>query len=471
MSGLKKNFFYSSILTTSSYVFQILSYPYVTRVLGVQNIGLCNFIDSIINYFILLSMMGVSVTGIREISKARNDKNLSEIFSSVFWLNAIFTFIALICLLCYIFFVNKAKANFELYIIGSFKLIFNFLLIEWFFRGIEDFKYITIRSIITRGGFVLAIYLLVKQSEDYRIYYGLLCGMTVLNAIINIVYSRNFVRLTFHNISFKPLIKPFIILGFNGFLISMYTTLNITYLGFVSNDTEVGYYTTATKLYAIILALYTAFTGVMLPRMSSLISKSASEEFKNLLNKSIYLLLSCSIPIIIFFEFFSPQIVYLLAGEGFEGAIVPMRIVMPLVFIIGYEQVLIIQTLMPIRKDKVIFLNSIIGALIGLILNILLVPIYFAVGSSIVWICSELTIMILSQIAVKKYIGVSFPFKTILKILLNYIPVILIFIAIIHINNSIGSTIMCGILISIYFFVLHRIILNDELGKLIKKFI
>lgn len=468
MPSLKSNFLYSSILTTAGYVFPLLTFPYLTRILGVSYIGLCSFIDSIVNYFILFSMMGISVTGIREIARVKNDRaRLNKTFSSLILLNSIFTLIALIALVIATIFVSQLRDNHVLIVWGGIKLIFNFLLVEWFYKAIENFKYITLRSIITRSIYVILIFLLVNKSQDYTIYYALLCGTTVINAIINVIYSQKFVSFSFKDISIKPYLKSFLILGVNGFLISMYTTFNVSYLGFVANDKEVGYYTTATKLYAIIIALYTAFTGVMLPRMSTLIHQNKTDEFQRLLNKSINFLISCAVPIIFFVEFFAPEIIRLIAGEGYEGAILPMRIVIPLIFIIGYEQILIIQTLMPIKKDSIIFRNSMIGAIAGLILNILIVPYLYSIGSSIVWVGSELIIMILSQIAVTKYLKQEFPLKRIFSNIAYYLPLCMWYgISLLFLDN-IGWCIINFMIMILYFSILH-ILLKDDVGKQLK---
>lgn len=94
--GIKSNFIYSSLLTVSSFLFPMLTYPYVSRVLGVTNIGVCNFVDSIINYFILFSSMGINVVGIREIAKAKGDTlRVSKVFSSLWILEAGMTAIML----------------------------------------------------------------------------------------------------------------------------------------------------------------------------------------------------------------------------------------------------------------------------------------------------------------------------------------------------------------------------------------
>ena len=98
--SLQKNFIYSSILTVSTYLFPLLVYPYVSRVLGLTNIGIVNFIDNLINYFVAVSMMGITTVGVREIAGARNDKfQLSHTFTSLLSLTGITTIAAMLILL------------------------------------------------------------------------------------------------------------------------------------------------------------------------------------------------------------------------------------------------------------------------------------------------------------------------------------------------------------------------------------
>ena len=133
----------------------------------------------------------------------------------------------------------------------------NTFLVEWFYKGIENFKYITIRSFIVKCLYVIAIFVLVKEQKDYYIYYAITVGMVVVNAFCNIFYLRNFISLKLIHFNLSHYFKPLCIFGTYSILTSMYTSFNTTFLGLVTSPTEVGYYTTATKLYSICL-LYTS---------------------------------------------------------------------------------------------------------------------------------------------------------------------------------------------------------------------
>lgn len=173
---------------------------------------------------------------------------------------------------------------------------------------------------------------------------------------------------------------------------------------------------------------------------------------------------------------FAKPIILLLSGKGYDGAIIPMQIVMPLILIIGYEQILVIQTLMPLKYDKAILINSIVGACIGILLNILLVSNYKSIGSALVWFVSELSILLTAQYFVWKIIKIKFPLKYLFKNIIDNIPLFAFMLLIYQINKSsipnmlIGCTIMLIYSIILQYFILKNSIFINLTNKITKKF-
>ena len=419
-------------------------------------------------------MLGINTVGIRAIAEAKNDKiELNKTFSSLIILNSITTAIGVVLLVTCTIIIDKLQAYQGYLFIGVFKLLSTYLLTEWFYKGMEDFKYITIRTLLVKCIYVVCVFLFVREVDDVLVYYVLTMLMIAVNAILNIVHTRKFVSITFHQLSFNKYIKPLFIFGFYLIITSMYTTFNITYLGWQANTEEVGYYTTATKLYAIIISIFTAFTGVMLPRMTNLLAEGKSIEFTKYVSKSQGLLIDFSIPVILFTWIFAPQIIGIIAGEGYEGAIIPMRIIVPLIFIIGYEQILVVQTLNPLKKDTVTLCNSILGASVGILLNILLVPKLMSIGSAVAWISSETSVLIIAQYFVSKFTGMKFPLVKFLKMLLYYLPLVAILtIGYIYIANMPLLGVLCmGGIMSLYTILLQIHLKNELVVLLLNKFV
>ena len=425
--SIKKNFVYSSVLTVSGYLFPLLTFPYVSRVLGVTNIGICNYIDSIITYFCVFSAMGISVVGVREIARVSDSVvERSSTFVNILLINAGFTLFSIVALLICIFTIPDFFQYRTLFYIGILKLLSNLFLVEWFYKGLEDFGYITKRAIIVKILYVLSVFALVRVQDDYIIYFFLTIIHISANAFINIIHLRKKIILSKIRISIKPYIKSYMIMGVYMILTTMYTTFNVAILGYISGPTEVGYFTTATKVFSIILALFTAFTGVMLPRMSSLLANHEEKKFLSLIDKSMSALFIFAFPTVAFFVVFSPDVIYLIGGKGYEGAIIPFRIIMPLLFIVGYEQILIIQALMPMKKDKAIFTNSCIGATIGLLFNLILIPVWGSIGTSIAYFLCELSVLCSALFFMRLYTNYKIPYREFLFQLMSNVPLFII---------------------------------------------
>lgn len=462
--GLKKNFLYSGTLTCANYIFPMLTYPYVARVLGVENIGIYNFADAIISYFLLFSFMGVNSVGIREVAKAKgNQERLDKVYRSLLILVLISTSIATSILLAATFNVPKLYVHKELMFIGAVRLFCSVFQVEWLFKGLEEFKYITTRSLIVKCFYVASVFVFVRKADDYVIYFALYTLMVFFNALINLIHSRKFVTFRLKGIKIKSYIKPFFSLGVYMLLTSMYTSFNVAYLGFVAGEKQVGYYTTATKLYSIFLSIYSAFTGVMLPRMSSLLEENENEKFKKAIGLSQHILFAFAIPVLFFAVALAPDIIRVMAGPGYEDAILPMRIVLPLLVICGYEQIEVIQILMPMKQDGAILRNSFFGATTGILLNIIIVPHMQSVGSAIVWLCSEIVVLICAQVVIAKKIHLFFPLKKISYQLITYSPLLAFFFFIKEtLCNSIVVLLTGGGMTILYFVLVKFWLFKDE---------
>lgn len=468
MSNIKRNFAYSTILTTANYLFAFLTFPYISRVLGVTNLGICNFVDSVINYFTFFSLMGISIMGVRSIAAEKgNEKSLSETFSFLFWLNTISTAVVLVALVACTELVPKLHEHRHLMYLGAVKVLFTYLSVDWFYKGMENFRFITRCGLGVRMAYVASVFLFVRQPDDYTTYYFLSAMMLVLVGLINLGYSTRLVRLrlTFDVKRHMGYVKSFFILGLYCLLTTMYTTFNITYLGFACGETEVGYYTTATKLHTILLAIFTAFTGVMLPRMSSLVHEGDMGSFKSMLVKSFEFMLVFSLPLIVFAETLAPQIIMFISGRGYELAVTPMRLVMPLIFVIGYEQITVMQVLMPLKKDRAIFLGSCIGAAVGIAANILLVGKMGSIGSAIVWMLSEMAVLICSQYFTTRYTGFRFPLAATLRHLACAVPAAAVVYAASRIGggNCFVQLLAGGVALVVYYAVVFTRVMKEPI--------
>ena len=467
--SLKKNFIYSSILTVSTYLFPLIVYPYVSRTLGLSNIGIVNFVDNLVNYFVFLSMMGISTVGVREIASARSNRQaLSTTFISLLTLTIITTLLSIAALWICMYTVPTLFPFRDMLYVGLVKLVFNLFLIEWFFMGMEDFKYITKRSILVKCLYVTSVFLFIKEPSDYKLYFFLGVAVVIVNSLINVIYSRNFVKYTFSLVNLKPYYKAFLIMGVYILFTNVYTYLNPVWLGFVRDTDEVGYFTTATKLHHIIMAVLLSFTNILYPRVSNLLAEGNKTEFWNKINVAFEAIFLFSFPTMVFLLVAGPDLLHLFVGDGFEGSYLPLRIISPLVLIIGIEQILVIQILLTMHQDSTVLRNSFIGALAALILNILITASMGAPGSAIVWVMAECVIMLFSAFDIYRKYNYLMPFRRMALYGLSYAPLLLI--AFLFYREAGGSYLMLAVLalvIVVYAFLTEVFVLKNRVAMLL----
>lgn len=433
MADIRKNFVYNIIWNISTYVVSLITFPYISRVLGAEAIGITEYVHQFIQYFVLFSMLGVVGIGTREIASCKDDKDKrSEVFSSIFGLSTFLTVIVLLVYFVCTFTIPTFIEYQRLFLIGAAQILFTTFQIEWLFRGIEDFKYITLRNIAIRIAYVIALFVFIKSADDYVMYFILTTLVIVVNAVVNLVYSRHFVKYIFNvslfKNSWKKLSKQFAILGANNIMNSFYSSFNVVYLGLVCTKTEVGYYSVSNKIMTICIGVISAFTLVMLPRMSSLAGEKNRKQFNELLDKSFAVVFDACIPLCIMLVCYAPYIVRLLSGDGFDPAIMPLRIIAPIIVINALAQVVVYQVEMPLHKDMAILTASIIGAVVGVTLNLTIVKQNGVVGSAIVLCCSVLASFLYNLWYCLKNSLMDFPVKRLTGVLLKSLPYVLLWV-------------------------------------------
>ncbi len=425
--SITHNFLYNILLTLSTYIAQLIVYPYVSRVLGVENMGVIGFVNKTIDIFLIFSTLGINTVGIREIAAAKsNQGNLDKVFSSFISFTFVSTLIVSFIYLGTILWVAKFNIYSTFFIIGLSKLIFSTFLIQWFYQGIEDFKFITLRTLGIKILYIISVFVFVKNKDSAISYFLLTTFVVVFNSIVNWVFSRRYVKYKFCLTSIILYIKPILSYGVYAMLNATFSTCNYLFLGFLTSETQIGYYYTAENFYYILLTVISSFTTVMLPRMSSLLSKGDKDSFNRLINKSFDTILTICMPISIFGFAFASCIIDLFAGEGYQGAVVPLQIMILLVVINGLNQVFILQVATPLKLDKEILLGTLVAAIISIPLNYVMIVKFGAVGCTFVLVLSVVLANTYPIMCLLKRHLILLPVNLFLRHIVYAIPYVLI---------------------------------------------
>ncbi len=394
--SLKLNFIMNIILTMSSFVFPLITFPYVSRILLPIGTGKVSFATSIITYFSMFAQLGIPTYGIRACAKVRDDREkLSKVAQELLIINLIMSVFSYTVLFLGIVFVPRLHEEKNLYIILSFTIILTAIGMEWLYKALEQYTYITLRSIFFKFIALIAMFLLVHKQEDYVIYAGITIFAASASNILNFVNAHKYIDLKFEKkYNFTQHMKPIMVFFAMSCATTIYTNLDTVMLGFMTTNTDVGYYNAAVKIKVILVSIVTSLGTVLLPRASYYIEQGAMNEFRRITRKALNFVILIATPMMLYFICFAKEGIYFLSGRAYEGSIIPMQLIMPTVLFIGITNILGIQILVPMGREKIVLYSEIVGAVVDVIINICLIPQFASAGAAIGTLIAEIAVFI-----------------------------------------------------------------------------
>lgn len=410
--SVKVNYILNLINTGTQMLFPLITFPYVCRVIEADGIGQINFFQSIISYISLFTCLGIPMYAIREIARDRNDVvQMNRTAMEILLLHSMLTLVgyAIVAILCLT--VPQIQVNIPLFLILSLTIFFTAIGCEWFYQGIEDFKYITIRGLIIKTVSVVLLFIFVKSKTDL-LYYGCYTVFGVLGGnIFNFFRLRKYIHrenIIFSELHIKRHIKPVLKVFSFSVVTSIYLQLNTVLLGFLKNALAVGYFAAATKVMQMLLTMSACLGSVMMPRASHLIAENKEAEFNRLIQKSYDFTLAIALPMTIGLIFCAPSLITALCGVKFEHSILPSQIIAPIILMVAISNVFGIQVLFPKGKINIVTLCCGIGAVADLLLNLCLIPFFSYIGTSIAYLGAEVATTVSMYFIGRKYIPIIY---------------------------------------------------------------
>lgn len=393
------------ILKASQLLFPLITIPYVSRILMPEGIGRVSFAQSTIDIFTMLAMLGIPLYGIKACSKVRDDKiQLATTVKELLILNTIAMAVSYFLLLIATLYINEFSKEKTLLWIVSIQIALTVFGAEWFYQAIEQYDYITIRSVLGKLVSLVLMFILVRNSTDVLQYGFVVIIGSVGSNIFNIIRLHKFISLrSAVKCNIKRHLKPVFILFAFSATTTIYNSLATVMIGFFSNSQQIGFYTTATKIKNLLVGVITVISSVLLPRSTYLLERNQKDKFFSLIKNTFNFNLLISIPITIFCILRAENIILILSGSQFLPAIPVMQIIMPSVIFIGLTNVIGIQLFLPLNKEIYVFISTLAGAIIDIVLNVILIPYKGAFGAAIATMLTELSVLVIQCIFLSNY--------------------------------------------------------------------
>lgn len=468
--SIKKNFLYNVLLNITSVIFPLITAPYVSRVLEPDGIGINSFANTYAGYFALVALLGIPTYGVREVSKLRDNKvALTKLISQLMSIAAIVTIGVSLVYILTILFVGQLTDNYIIFLLAGFLIYLAPFKINWYYQGIEEFGFITFRTVIIRIISLICLFLFVHQKDDLIVYVILNVSGAVVADIWNYVkMCKSGIHPYFTMRGLKPHIRPLFVLFASVIAISVYTVLDTIMLGFITDYEEVGYYHNAMHMSKVILSAVTSLSIVAVPRVSYYMKNRDYRKINDLMNKSFSLVSFISFPVAIGLACVSPFFVPLFFGHQFVGSVLPLMILSMLIIAIGLNNLTGIQILTGMGFDKLFLCSVLVGTVSNFLMNCFMIPLWGAIGASVASVIAETLILFVTAFFVYKHTSVKIKWwRDLVKSFLgalSFIPIIILLQRILEGWILIGVFVIIGFLL----YVLIEILLSNSTLTLLK---
>ena len=414
MTSIKKNFFYNVLYQILLIVLPLITTPYISRVLGVTNIGIYTYTYTIANYFVLAAMLGVKNYGNRKIAFVQdNPAKLNQTFWEIYDLQFI---CALVSFAAYLIVMVSQDTGYRTISLLQGIYVFSSLIdISWFFFGLEKFKITVTRNIIIRLSSLACVFLFVKDADDLWKYTLIMTTGILLSQVYLWFYLKDIVH--WHRPGLRAVflhLPSELLLFIPVIAVSLYKMMDKIMLKELSSFAQVGFYENAEKIINIPLGVITALGTVMLPRMSNIAAKKQTKQGELYIHHSILFAMFLACGMTFGIAGIADVFVPIFFGDAFLPCILLMKVMTPTILFIAWANVIRTQYLIPNQKDRIYIVSVILGAVCNLLINLALIPHYEALGAVIGTIAAEGIVCIYQTYMVRKNLPIQHYLKDML---------------------------------------------------------
>lgn len=406
-------------------IFPLITFPYVSRTLHVENIGIYNFCQSIIAYFSLAAGLGISTYAVREGAKYRNDKEkISTFASEMFSINMDSTLISYLALVISVLFIPKFNQYATIIAILSVSILFTTIGCEWIFQIYEEYGYLTICSIAFQCLSLILLIAFVKDSDDLLKYATITTisssGMNMINAALVKKYCK--ISIVFNKRIIKHL-RPVLVLFATSVATTIYTNADITMLGIFAGNKSTGLYSVSAKIYNIIKQLLAALIIVSIPRLSSYLGQKKKDEFERMANQILNALVTLVVPAVIGVASISKNVILLISGREYIDASISLTILSVALFFSIFSWFYTSCVLIPCRMENKVLIATVLAAVTNIGLNFVLIPYFQQNAAAATTVIAEVISLLVTWWYGKKHFRVIVLKKDVLSVVIGCIGV------------------------------------------------
>lgn len=468
--SLGANALLNGLRSALNLLFPLITFPYVSRVLSVDGMGIYNFSNTYVNYFVLIAGLGVVTYAVREGAKYRDNKELISSFASqIFTINMISTLVAYVLLIASLLIFSNLRNYVTCILVFGLQLFFTTIGTEWLYTIYEEYQYITVRSIIFKIISILLLFLLVHSSNDYLWYAAITVFAGVGSNILNYIHAKSFCRIKFvKDTNWRYHLKPILIIFASTVAVTLYVSSDTTILGLLKDDYAVGIYGVAVKIYTIVSGLISGLLVVTIPRLAMLIGKRKVREYKHVLQEVINSLSILGLPAAVGLVMLSKEVILIIAGKKYLDGVLSLQIITWALIFSNYSTIFNQCVLIPVKRESKSLRNTVITGLVNVGLNFIFIPLWSYDGTALSTVIAEFMVMFLNGWSARDYVGPILKsrrtFKSIIDSIVGCLGIVLVCVLLkIGVSSLILRTIL-SVVLSVGMYGAILVFLKNEIA-------
>ena len=318
---LFSNFSWLFLLQVASYLFPLMTIPYLARVIGADGLGKIAVAAVVSSWVYTISDWGFKYTATRDMARIISDKQaMAFLYSNVIYAKMLLFSICLLVILIASFFVPFLRDESMLLFFSLLIVLGKILLAEWFYQSMGKMKYITMFNVFVRILFSLLVFLFITKKEDYYIQPLFLSSGFLISGIFSFLLMYKKWEITFQKSSLFSVIQ-LLRSGFpvflSGFMPNLYNSFSQCLLFYEGGSSASGSYDVGNKFFTFANQLLSVVSVVFFPFLSQKISAH-----------KLYALIAISLSLLfsLFLFFLGPILFPYFFSDEFASSVVIMKI-------------------------------------------------------------------------------------------------------------------------------------------------
>lgn len=391
---LINNVFFSTLKTIATILIPFVTFPYISRVLGVESIGKWNYATAVESYFLLFGAFGINEYAVRNGAQLRREKKQLQLFASqIFSVNWIFSGIAFLLMIFIIFMFQVSTEQKMLLLILSFQVLTTPLAIDWFYSVVEDFQYVSLRTIVIQLCSAVLTLMFVKSDKDVVLYALIVVLASFVGNICNYKYSRKYSKISLiQHCHFHEHAKNAGVFFLNSLTSTIYLNSDVVLLGWLCNDYTCGLYSVATKIYYMVKQVFNAAILTIIPRLSDY-AINEFDKFHKFLRDILNVVLLLLVPASFGMALMRKDIIILIAGKEYLDASAALGVLSFAIFFAVLANIFANGVMLARGMEKYVMRAALASAMINVLLNFVAIPTLQQTGTAITTLIAEVVML------------------------------------------------------------------------------